>query len=569
MHPKIITRKKLVEDNIRDNISRPIILINHSSITDELLLRIKPLEIDEVEWVDKCRWIIHSIIYQQLALESDQDNSYVPLHSRILKANLGNYTVFINTLIAERIIECDNKYSIIGGKSKGFRLATNHHFHELLYFRARCKKLIKAIKSQRKEKADQLMIKAKPIAHLVYWLTTNDLKIDKQSALECLDNYKKIYLSNLEKLALSPTELKQAISHLERSCFYARHSIEHFNTNNFTIDDGGRLYCSITNLPALYRHYLNYQGKRLVSVDIKNSHPFHMLFLLQSKFWNNKGEITLHKIDSKLSKKIKSASQIYRRYAQPPSIKFQENTYSIDNQYIKMTSFRALVLSGKLYEFICYSLYGQFIDNEIDRFSSRDLTKAEVLHMMYHNPLEKYSPAKDVFKSYKELFPEVAEVIELLKSNDYRDFPVLLQKIEAYIILNRICNKIYQKDPAIPLFTIHDSILTTEEHQDTVKSTIQEVYYDLLGDAPKLSCITLDAIDAEIEMKKLVRSKIKAHSPKLMFNKRDYAVINDCEHHDFEVKLRKELQLRQQEIIPSFLQYIVGPQSASQLSFRP
>ncbi len=234
-----------------------------------------------------------------------------------------------------------------------------------------------------------------------------------------------------------------------------------------------------------------------------------------------------------------------------------------------MTSFRELVLSGKLYEFICYSLHGQFLDNETDRFSSREMTKAEVLHMMYHNPLEKYSPAKDVFKSFKELFPEVAEVIELLKSKDYRDCPVLLQKIEANIILKRICKSINEKNPAIPLFTIHDSILTTEEHLDTIKSTIHKVYQDLLGDAPKLACKALDPKDAEIEMKQLVRSKIKAHSAKLKPNKRVCAVRTGCEHHDFKIKLRKEIQLHQQAIMPSFLQYTVGPQSASQLNFRP
>jgi hypothetical protein len=107
MHPKIIRRKKLVEDSIRDCINRSIILINPASITDDFLLKVKPAEIEEIEWVDKCRWIIHSIINQQISLETNLDNPYVPLHSCILNANLGNYTVFINTLIAERIIECD------------------------------------------------------------------------------------------------------------------------------------------------------------------------------------------------------------------------------------------------------------------------------------------------------------------------------------------------------------------------------------------------------------------------------------------------------------------------------
>jgi hypothetical protein len=222
-------------------------------------------------------------------------------------------------LIAESIIVCDNKYSKVGGKSKGFKLVNPHDHFDMLYHKVRCKKLIKAIKSQRKKKANQLMIKAKHIAHVVYWLTTNDLKIDKKSARELLENYKKTYLANLEQLTLTPKEIEQAMYHLERSYFYARYSIEHFNTNNFTIDGGGRLYCSLTNLPSIYRNFLSYKGKRLVSVDIKNSHPFHMLFLLQSKFWQNKGEITLHKIDSKLSK-IEDASPIYKRYANPPPV---------------------------------------------------------------------------------------------------------------------------------------------------------------------------------------------------------------------------------------------------------
>lgn len=565
--PKLATRRKLVKDAIKDAIDRPVTLLNPSYITNDLLLRIKPAEIDDIEWVDKCRWIIHSIINQQLKLDPDLYKPYVPLHSRILKANLGNYTIFINTLIAHGIIDCDNKYSIVGGKSKGYRLITDPHYSELIYFGVRCKKLIKAIKNQRKEKADQLIIVAKPITSLVYWLTTNDLKIDKESALQLLENYRKTYLSKLEQYALSTKELETAKVQLERSCFYARHSIEHFNTNNFTIDDAGRLYSSLTNLPALYRHYLSYQGKRLVSIDIKNSHPFHILFLLQSTFWSNKGENTLHKVDSKLSKR-KSASYLTKRDAHPPSIKLQKNTFSTDYQYTKMTSFRELVLSGKLYEFICFSLYGLFIDNDADRFATRDQAKAEMLHMMYHNPKERHSPAKAVFKAFKKLFPEVAAIIELLKANDYTHFPVILQHLEAHLILNKICNTIYQKNPSIPLFTIHDSILTTEEHLDIIKSTIQEVYQDLLGDAPKLSCKTLDTIDAEIEMKKLVRSKIKAHSSKLKPNKRDCDMITGCEHHDFENKLRKELQQHQQAIIPTFLQYIVSPQSASQLRFH-
>jgi hypothetical protein len=99
-------------------------------------------------------------------------------------------------LIAENIIECDNTFSIIRGESKGYRLSTAHHFRDLLDFRVKCKKLTKAIKSQRQKGANQFKFKAKPIAHLVYWLTTNDLRMDIPSALEQLEEYKKSYFGN-------------------------------------------------------------------------------------------------------------------------------------------------------------------------------------------------------------------------------------------------------------------------------------------------------------------------------------------------------------------------------------
>lgn len=42
-----------------------------------------------------------------------------------------------------------------------------------------------------------------------------------------------------------------------------------------------------------------------------------------------------------------------------------------------------------------------------------------------------------------------------------RDLPILLQHLEADCVLDYTCKKIAKKYPDMPLFTIHDSIITT------------------------------------------------------------------------------------------------------------
>ena len=76
------------------------------------------------------------------------------------------------------------------------------------------------------------------------------------------------------------------------------------------------------------------------------------------------------------------------------------------------------------------------------------------------------SRMKDVFK---ELFPSVAEVIRVHKTKDYRFLPRLLQNIEANFIINTVCRRIMLEMPEVPVFTIHDSILTTRPFVEPIR----------------------------------------------------------------------------------------------------
>jgi hypothetical protein len=91
-----------------------------------------------------------------------------------------------------------------------------------------------------------------------------------------------------------------------------------------------------------------------------------------------------------------------------------------------------------------------------------------------------------VFRVFSDLFPKEAAIMMLLKYNYYKNFPVILQRIEAYLILQKVASELRNTNNNIPIFTIHDSILTTEEHRDVLRETIIQVYTKSIGIVPEL-----------------------------------------------------------------------------------
>ena len=83
------------------------------------------------------------------------------------------------------------------------------------------------------------------------------------------------------------------------------------------------------------------------------------------------------------------------------------------------------------------------------------------------------SRMKDVFK---ELFPSVAEVIRVHKTKDYRFLPRLLQNIEANFIINGVCRRLMVEMQDAPVYTIHDSVLTTRPFVEPIRQIMIEEF---------------------------------------------------------------------------------------------
>ncbi|MDD3962251.1 MAG: hypothetical protein WC155_06185 [Candidatus Cloacimonadales bacterium] len=92
--------------------------------------------------------------------------------------------------------------------------------------------------------------------------------------------------------------------------------------------------------------------------------------------------------------------------------------------------------------------------------------------------------AKRVFREH---FPNVYEVFKNLKRGDHTRLAVLLQAIEAEIVLHRVAKRISRERRRLPIFTIHDSIVTTEGNEEYVKSVLEDEIRKAVGVAPQLS----------------------------------------------------------------------------------
>ena len=83
----------------------------------------------------------------------------------------------------------------------------------------------------------------------------------------------------------------------------------------------------------------------------------------------------------------------------------------------------------------------------------------------------------------------------------YNRFAILLQSIESEIVLHRCCRRIWEEaDHQVPIFTIHDSIVTTSENVGYVRDVLMQELTFCIGVKPTLAIEewTMDNLDQNI-----------------------------------------------------------------------
>jgi hypothetical protein len=249
-------------------------------------------------------------------------------------------------------------------------------------------------------------------------------------------------------------------------------------------DTGKRLHTNLTNLKKQLRNFLTYKGEQLVSIDIKNSQPYLSIALFNKEFWTpikdgKVGALKLEKIGKEIYREIRKEKRRYNEI-----ITLLDSPKSQSGKGFQGSRYSYLVVSGQMYEFLqerWLNLFGDY------KYQSRQEVKKVVLKALYHNPLHKGSKNYHDVRDFERLFPEVARLLDTIKLGEYQRPSHILQRVESYLVLDVICSKVASLNENVPLFTIHDSIVTTLSYKDKVRDVMKSVLSETMGVAPILA----------------------------------------------------------------------------------
>ncbi len=424
---------------------------------------------------------------------NEQESNFAPLSSAILQEVLYDYEKQLKFLLAIGVLDTDNHF-IPGEKCIGYCFKSPYSGQRLIEIKVYDYSLKKALRRASEKRNKALKRSLWGYSYLTHWWQTEKLKIDLEAAFLWLDEYEQKKIKQInedEKIKDKTKAIANAIETTEDFKFLVW-SINNKSAQCSFSGDGHRFYNPITNLKKELRQFLTYDGQQLVELDFKNCQPFFVTNLFNSSFWepnNSKNEekLKLERLNKEIYKEVVN-SKYYKDI-----ITLRKSLETFTGKGLDINKYSELVVGGGFYEYIqehFESLYP-------DRFSCRKKVKQEVLRIFYvenrKTELEFYKPCQ----TFQTHFPNVYALFWLIKEIQNNFLPIILQRIESFLVLDVICKRISLLHPQIPIFTIHDSIITTKGNEGNIKEIMRSEIKNWTGNELKVEFEELNPENAK------------------------------------------------------------------------
>lgn len=437
---------------------------------------------------DKFLYIISlmdSIPAQLNDFDFEKNKGFIPISATILQGKIHDYKLYLNYLIENGVLETDGKYSNDGGKSYWFRFTQEYSDDDTIVVTITKYTLIKSIVLRSHSKDKDSYLPETPldsVPYLTKWFNDN-LQIDKDRANAILLDIRDKELENPETK-----------DYAKRKYNIRKMSVDKISNREYSLSidrTSGRFHSPLTRLKTEVRPCLSYAGEKLVSLDLKNSQPFLSLALLDIDLYERnkmQGILSIYNsrykdITDRNSNVIKSRSTImledFIRQATnaPDAIDYK-------NSLIEGTIYEDFALLTGKYGLIPEDAPQSYIDSYNPRKSGKD-SIFEILFSPNNSPFSKKKDDLGYFFSY---YGSVYNVFRLAKQGKrtHNALACSLQYLEAQLILHGVCKIVAENNPDIPLFTIHDSIITTEKYIPYVHQVMRDVIKDAVGSEPNI-----------------------------------------------------------------------------------
>lgn len=436
---------------------------------------IKGFHKDKVYWICDSIYLLMSRLDDKHQYRGKHVEYYVPLWSKILKDILGNeYSLIMQWMVKSEILKRDNHY-IEGEKPYCYRFTQTYLDCEERWATVTYQPLKKSIANY--ESKQKLYTNKKVVKNLAKMLRDGKLTINLEGATSMIDRI----LAERYPVIRNGTDadtLKRRIDATQlRISLMGPVEAIHRGKLKITQDKFGyRIHTPITQLKKELRQFVKYDGKALVELDLSNSQLFFLNFLINYRNWSmERGNDRQNNILRELFRGINRSNYKYII----TFLKKLENQYGKglqDHPFVQHSS------NGEIYNRLVEELNGKnFFRFGMTSDEKRKKVKKLLLQLLFANPnADQKKEEKHMFNgnsgkvwlSFKELYPEVVKLIEFVKSKGHKDICKLLQRIESSSILKEVCAPIIKEHPGVPIFTLHDCLITTVENKMLLQQTM-------------------------------------------------------------------------------------------------
>lgn len=404
--------------------------------------------------IDHFYYIVDYLCRGMERKDLDDNQGYVNLNAARLQKVNHNYRKYLGHLLQNRFLLTDMKYSV-GKKSKGYLLNSGkQHYSSISRIEIKDLVIHRHVLRERKEQQALTDTARKQYPHLTKWF--EGLELDRDKAIKRLDE---IYPEQTG--GIRGTKKGKASDWAKR--FRSVMAIDKIMGKEFyfTLDNSvGRFHSNLTNLKKELRSFITYKGQKLVNVDIKNSQPLLSTLLLKKQNYQ--------------SPLFKSIFQLTN-----PSISYKSYTIMIVKTLEKIgkqdiEKYILFVAAGNFYQQMHELMYPALPFD-------KQKVKSMIFMIFFSHNRYMGQPKAEPKRRFKQFFPSTYEIFRLLKKSDYTALSRILQRLESMIVIQNVVPRVARERPDLPIFTIHDSVVTTEGNEQYIASVMIEEIKKLTG----------------------------------------------------------------------------------------
>jgi hypothetical protein len=398
-------------------------------------------------------------------------DGFVPIHAAILQSRIKNYRQYFDYLLQAGVLLTDNRF-IKGVKSIGYKF-TPAYSGIVRPVDLRDRRFISSLRRDDRLTSSD----ARNYRHLTKWYTEH-LGIRYDLALDFMTQD---LLRKLANPALRDRD-KRTSEYVDpwRQYNSALLCVEKIAAGAFRISidhKGFRLHSELSSIRSSVRNCLVYNDLELVCIDICNSQPYLISLLLNSSFWREDGitDAILH-----ITNLYTSTNRVLSSTSRSSIIMIAEKGEKQADSGFQ--AYKELVRSGQFYDHMALT-----IQNKCGAgFTDRKAVKAMLFQVLFTDNRFIGQEEAGPKRLFKNKFPGVYQLLSEIKKAGKATLPILLQQIESHLVLQVITKRISRERPSLPIFTIHDSIVTTAGNEDYVQEIVKEELGKAVGFSPLL-----------------------------------------------------------------------------------